>query len=94
MNPFSADRLLQITIELSAEKDISLLLDRILTAAIDLTRCDAGTIYIREEDQLVFHNMITRSKGLHLIRGRAAKCLRRCPFPAPTCAPAPRWRKS
>ena len=70
MNPFSADRLLQITIELSAEKDISLLLDRILTAAIDLTRCDAGTLYIREEDQLVFHNMITRSKGLHLIRGR------------------------
>lgn len=73
MNPFSADRLLQITIELSAEKDISLLLDRILTAAIDLTRCDAGTIYIREEDQLVFHNMITRSKGLHLIRGRGGE---------------------
>ena len=70
MNPFSADQLLQITIALSAEKDISLLLDRILTAAIDLTRCDAGTIYIREGDQLVFHNMITRSKGLHMIRGR------------------------
>ena len=68
MIPFSADRLIQIAIALSAEKDLSLLLDRILTEAIDFTHCDAGTVYIREEDHLVFHDMITHSKGIHKIR--------------------------
>ena len=72
MIPLSADRLIQIAIALSAEKDLSLLLDRILTEAIDITRCDAGTVYIRQEDQLVFHVMVTRSKGIHKIRRNAA----------------------
>ena len=72
MIPYSADRLIQIAIALSTEKDLSLLLDRILTEAIDITHCDAGTVYIREEDHLVFHDMITRSKGIHSIRRSAA----------------------
>ena len=71
MIQYSADRLIQIAIALTAEKDINLLLDRILTEAIDITRCDAGTVYIRQEDHLVFHDMITRSKGVHKIRGNA-----------------------
>ena len=68
MIQLSAGRLIQIAIALSTEKDLSLLLDRILTEAIDITHCDAGTVYIREEDHLVFHDMITRSKGVHKIR--------------------------
>ena len=75
MIPYSADRLIQIAIALSAEKDISLLLDRILTESIDITRCDAGTVYIREEDRLVFHDMITRSKGVHRIRRKGEEML-------------------
>ncbi len=72
MMHLTADRLIQIAIALSAEKDLSRLLDRILTEAIDITHCDAGTVYIREENELVFHNMITRSKSLHIIRRVAA----------------------
>ncbi|MDO5327406.1 MAG: GAF domain-containing protein [Clostridia bacterium] len=68
MTQYSADRLIQIAIALSAEKNISLLLDRILTEAMDMTGCDAGTVYIREEDHLSFGVMITRSKGVHRIR--------------------------
>ena len=72
MKSWSVDQLIQVAIAVSVEKDISLLLDRILTAGIDMTGCDAGTVYIRETDTLVFHNMITRSMGVHSIRGQAA----------------------
>lgn len=68
MIPYSADRLIQIAIALSAEKDTSRLLDRILREAMDFTSCDAGTVYVRENDFLMFHNMVTLSKGVHLIR--------------------------
>ena len=68
MKRYSADRLLQIAIALTAEKDNALLLDRILTEAMDMTGCDAGTVYVREGEQLSFQSMITRSKGVHSIR--------------------------
>ena len=68
MMNFSADRLIQIAISLSTEKNISLLLDKILEEAMRFTRCDAGTVYIREENHLSFQTMITRSKGVHRIR--------------------------
>ena len=68
MNPYGTDRLIQIAIALSVEKDTSLLLDRILKEAMDYTGCDAGTVYVREGDFLAFHNMVTLSKGVHEIR--------------------------
>lgn len=68
MMNYSADRLVSIAIALSTEKRIDVLLDRILVEAMDITRCDGGTLYIHEGDQLSFRNVITLSKGVHLIR--------------------------
>lgn len=64
----SAKRIINIAIALTVEKRIDALLDRILTEAMDITRCDGGSVYIREGDHLIFHVVITRSKGVHLVR--------------------------
>ena len=68
MKEYSADRLIKIAIALTTEKDISALLKRILTEAMDITNCDAGTVYIREEEQLRFHHVITRSQNVYVTR--------------------------
>lgn len=54
-------RLLDICIALSAERDREALLFRILEAAMDLTACDAGTLYLLEGEELRFCRMETRS---------------------------------
>ena len=46
--------LVQIGIALSNERDLSTLLERILTEARRLTRAEAGTLFLRESDQLRF----------------------------------------
>jgi diguanylate cyclase (GGDEF)-like protein len=46
--------LVQIGIALSNERDLSTLLERILTEARRLTRAEAGTLFLRENDQLRF----------------------------------------
>ena len=56
--------LLDICAALSAERDREALLSRILDAAMDLTACDGGTLYLLEEDGLHFCRMVTRSFGL------------------------------
>ncbi len=58
-------KILNIGIALSKEKDRERLLDRILTSAVDMTRCDAGTLYINSGDMLEFKIMITKSRGIH-----------------------------
>ncbi len=58
------EKLLEISIALAAEKDRELLLERILTAAMDLTNCDGGTLYIKNESELVFKVMITKSQNV------------------------------
>lgn len=58
-------KILDVGIALSKEKDIDCLLEQILTAAMDITNCDAGTLYIRNKDVLEFKIMITRSRGIH-----------------------------
>lgn len=56
--------LLDICAALSAERDREALLSRILDAAMDLSACDGGTLYLLEEDGLHFCRMVTRSFGL------------------------------
>lgn len=68
MRNFSANQLINIAIALSTEKQIDALLDRILTEAVDITNSDGGTVYILEDGKLCFQNVITRSKGVHLVR--------------------------
>ena len=57
--------ILNIGIALSKEKDIDCLLEQILEAVMDITNCDAGTLYTKLEDALEFRIMITKSQGIH-----------------------------
>ena len=63
ISDYSADRLIQIAIALSAEKNIDKLLDMILQEAIMISNCDSGTVYVREKEQLFFHNTYTGAGG-------------------------------
>lgn len=63
MKEISTSELLDISIALSGERDRDTLLERILTAAMDITCCDGGTLYIKSGNALFFRLMITRSNG-------------------------------
>jgi len=57
-------RFLNICLALSAERDRENLLSMILDTAMDITNCDAGTLYLLEEDGLHFCRMVTRSQNI------------------------------
>ncbi len=61
---YPADRIIKIAISLGAEKNIDVLLDKILNEAMGITGCDGGTVYIKDKETLRFNNMITISKGI------------------------------
>lgn len=65
MKKDTLQKILEIGIALSREKDIDCLLEQILTAAMDITHCDGGTLYMKNEDVLEFRIMITKSQGIH-----------------------------
>lgn len=67
MKNYPVERLIRIAISLSTEKRIDALLNLILTEAMDITRCDGGTVYIRDKETLRFFEMVTLSKGFHRI---------------------------
>jgi HD-GYP domain-containing protein (c-di-GMP phosphodiesterase class II) len=58
------EKLLNIGISLSTEKDPNRLLLTILEAAMDITHCDGGTLYILNENVLTFKIMITHSLNI------------------------------
>ncbi len=64
-NSYSVDNLIQVAIALSSEKDTSKVLDMILQVAMQISKCDAGTIYVVEGDHLNFHNSYTYAKGFN-----------------------------
>jgi len=55
---------LNMCLSLSAERDREALLSQILDTAMDLAQCDAGTLYLLEDDGLHFCRMVTRSQGV------------------------------
>jgi len=57
-------KFLKICLALSAERDREKLLSMILDTAMDITNCDAGTLYLLEEDALHFCRMVTRSQNI------------------------------
>jgi HD-GYP domain-containing protein (c-di-GMP phosphodiesterase class II) len=61
---YSVDRLIKIALDLSAEKNFDMLMQKILLEAMDVCHCDAGTVYVLEEDHLNFHTVYTRSLGI------------------------------
>lgn len=61
------DVILPLGVSLSAEKDVSRLLERILLEAKKLCHADAGTLYVRtKDDRLQFSIMLTDSLGIAL----------------------------
>lgn len=50
--------------DLSAEKDKNRLFEKLLRTAMDITQCDAGTLYLYKEGALHFKVMKTRSLGI------------------------------
>ncbi len=64
MNREDYQQFLQMCLSLSSERDREALLSQILDTAMNLARCDAGTLYLLEEDGLRFCRMVTRSLGI------------------------------
>ena len=81
-----AEKLLDIGIALSSEKNTEKLLDTILEAAMDISNCDGGTLFILEDNALYFKNTISKSFGF---RGNVENnALPRALSPSNVCAVA------
>lgn len=64
MKPVDLHKLLDVGVAMSRETDTDKLLYTILTAAMDITGCDAGTLYGNTGEALEFKFMLTRSQGV------------------------------
>jgi HD-GYP domain-containing protein (c-di-GMP phosphodiesterase class II) len=62
------DQLTELSVELSSNRDIPLLLERILRAAKNMTRADGGTLYRISEDRknLCFHIALNDTLNMYL----------------------------
>ena len=58
------ERILDMCLAMTSERDREALLSSILDAAMDISNCDAGTLYLLEDDGLHFCRMVTRSQGV------------------------------
>ena len=58
------EHILNISINLSTEKNISHILSSILDSGMQITHCDASTLYLYEDGQLVFRIMKNISMGI------------------------------
>jgi len=63
------EQLNDIGVSLSSERDISLLLEKIVLAAKQITRADGGTLYLLSENRRHLHFEIIRTDSLHLAIG-------------------------
>jgi HD-GYP domain-containing protein (c-di-GMP phosphodiesterase class II) len=61
------EHLLNISIEISKESNIDILMEKILFAAIEVSSADAGSIYlVTKNHELEFRTIYNKSMGLHL----------------------------
>ena len=59
--------LLNISIQLSSEENIDILMEKVLLAAIDVASADAGSIYlINSKKELEFRTVINKSLSIHV----------------------------
>ncbi len=65
MTQAAMDKILKVGVMLSSERDLNRLLDTILSSVMELTCCDAGTLYLLDGDVLRFKIMHTNSLGTH-----------------------------
>jgi len=87
MKQINTQTLLDVGIALSKEKDDDKLLETILDAAMDITHCDAGTLYMLEADNLHFRVMITRSMNVRQGGSNGAITLPAIPVRRPPVLP-------
>ncbi len=59
-------KLSEVGVALSAERDSTRLMELILRSAKELTNADGGTLYTRNDNELVFEIMLTDSLGTYL----------------------------
>lgn len=59
-------KLSEVGVALSAERDSTSLMELILRSAKELTNADGGTLYTRNDNELVFEIMLTDSLGTYL----------------------------
>lgn len=64
MEQMQAEKILEIGIQLTAERDYDELLSKIIDCAMELTGCDGGTLYLFEQDCLQFCIMKNKSLGI------------------------------
>lgn len=72
-------QILDIGIALTSQKDSNKLLNLIVDTAMELTGSDAGTLYLLDEDKLIFRIMKTISKGF--CRGSEGEAIDILPVP-------------
>ena len=75
--------ILDIGIAVAGEKDRNKLLDMIIDKGMELTNCDAGTLYILKDQKLHFKIMKTISQGVD--KGRNGEVME---IPAPQNTPS------
>lgn len=63
---YDINRFVNLTILLSAQVDTDKLFEVILREAMLIGNCDAGTIYLLEDDHLHFRHVITKSQNVSL----------------------------
>ena len=67
MNREILNRVLEIGIQLSAERDYDTLLTKIVDCAMEITNCDGGTLYMYNDGVLRF--CVTKNKTLNIEQG-------------------------
>ena len=65
LNAWETREILKIGIEITTEKDRQRLLEKMLDKAIEISGCDAGTLYIVKDGKLHFAIMTTLSMHVH-----------------------------
>ena len=79
MTDENINRVLSVCLELTAQRDRESLLSTILDTGMDIAHCDAGTLYLLEDDGLHFCRMFTRSQNIR--QGGHADPIRLPPVP-------------
>ena len=80
MKEMTKERLIEIAIGISVEKDVDTLLETILTEAMRYTNCDGGTLYVCTEENLEFHTAITKSKSFYMSKKQGNMVLPPVPY--------------
>ncbi len=65
MNNENLQRIIEIGIELTSEKNKNKLLEKMINEAVAITNCDGATLYLVNNNELIFKIMITKSQNVH-----------------------------